>query len=314
MNKKGFEISFAWLFGIIVGAFILALAIYGVAKFMGVGQTASDLNLEKQIGVILNPLEIGFESAKSTSMEVPVEARINNICIESGSFGRQELNVSQKSFGKWSSTDIAAGFTNKYIFSDEFVEGRKFFLFSKPFNFPFKVSDLIYMTSSQKKYCFINAPSEVKDELLGLKQENMLAENCSLRSDVIKVCFGDSSCEIYVNLENNYVRKNKERMYFVIPKDNFGDEDYALMYAAVFSESDVYECQLQRLMGRLSSLASLYDNKAEFVSRVGCDSNLNLVGLRSLADGFSASKDLNLIFNLEEEIKDKNDLAECKLW
>jgi len=247
-------------------------------------------------------------------MEVPVEARINNICIESGSFGRQELNVSQKSFGKWSSTDIAAGFTNKYIFSDEFVEGRKFFLFSKPFNFPFKVSDLIYMTSSQKKYCFINAPSEVKDELLGLKQENMLAENCSLRSDVIKVCFGDSSCEIYVNLENNYVRKNKERMYFVIPKDNFGDEDYALMYAAVFSESDVYECQLQRLMGRLSSLASLYDNKAEFVSRVGCDSNLNLVGLRSLADGFSESKDLNLIFNLEEEIKDKNDLAECKLW
>ena len=56
--KKGFlQISFAWLFAIIVGIFILFLAIYGVTKLINVGQYQIDSETAKNLGILLNPLE-----------------------------------------------------------------------------------------------------------------------------------------------------------------------------------------------------------------------------------------------------------------
>ena len=72
--------------------------------------------------------------------------------------------MAQKDFNKWGDVSVDVGFENKYIFSDREVEGKKFYVFSKPFEFPFKVTDLIYMTSSLKKYCFVNAPEDIEEE------------------------------------------------------------------------------------------------------------------------------------------------------
>jgi len=35
------------------------------------------------------------------------------------------------------------------------------------------------------------------------------------------------------------------------------------MYAAIFAEKEVYECQLKRIMKRVSSLATLYNKKSK---------------------------------------------------
>ena len=150
-NKKAFlQISFAWLFAIIIGGFILFLAIYASTKIIKTEQTALDAGTAKEIGVLLNPLETGFETGKKNSFILPAETRIYNRCNNNGVFGRQIIKISQKSFDKWTDTNVNVGFSNKYIFSENFVEGKKFFLFSKPFKFPFKVTDLIYLTSSKK--------------------------------------------------------------------------------------------------------------------------------------------------------------------
>ena len=307
-QKKGFlQISFAWLFALIVGAFILFLAIYASTSIIRTEQTSIDAETAMEIGILLNPLETGFETGKTNSIILPSETRIFNRCNNKDFFGRQIIKVSQKNFGEWTDTNIDVGFSNKYIFSENFVEGKKFFLFSKPFEFPFKVSDLIYLTSSEKKYCFLNPPEEIEDEIAGLNQGNLFLENCPENS--VKVCFtSGNNCDIIVNYGSRYVDKNNERMYF---------HTDALMYAAIFSEKEIYECELKRVMQRGEQLTLLYLDKAEFISREECNTNLNqeLLELSNLERGFSSSENFNnYMINLVDKIETRNKIAECKLW
>jgi len=306
-NKKAFlQISFAWLFAIIIGAVILFLAIYLSTKLIRTEQTSMDAQTGKQIGILLNPLETSFETGKTTSLSLPVETRIYNKCNTNGVFGKQIIQISQKSFNKWTETDIDIGFSNKYIFSEAYVEGKKFYIFSKRFDFPFKVADLIYITPSLEKYCFIEAPDDIEKEISDLKQENLLVKDCA-DSENIQICFNNDACDINVNYDRKYVEKNNEIVRF---------EGDALMYAAIFASPEIYECQLKRLMQRMENLALLYRDKASFISGTGCHSNLNLLNLINAAGvgKLSSSEELSSINNVVEEIKEKNDLAECTLW
>ena len=295
------------MFALIIGAFILFLAIFASVKIIDTGRLSLDAKTAKEIGILLNPLETGFETGKTTSIILPSETRIHNRCNNDGFFGKQIIRISQKSFDEWSDTGVNVGFSNKHIFSENYVEGKKFFIFSKPFNFPFKVADLIYITSSEKKYCFSNAPKEIENEISNLNQENLFLDNCPEES--IKVCFDSgANCDIVVNYGARYVDKNNERMYF------YSD---SLMYAAVFSDKEIYECQLKRVMQRGEQLALIYKDKAEFISREGCTTNLNqkLLELSNLENQLDDSQNLNnYIVNLANELETRNNLEECKLW
>ena len=295
------QMSFTWLFAIIAGIFILSLAIFMTSKLIGTEQTVLDAKTGKEIGVLLNPVEMGFESAKSTIMTLPVETRITARCEEDDKFGEQIINLSQKSFGKWTNTNTEIRFINKYIFSEN-PEAKTFYIFAKPFEMGFKVADLIYMTSSEKEYCFKNAPENIKDEIEFLNQKNLVTENCQENS--VEICFS-GSCDIEVNYNSKYVKKDGSRMYF---------SDDALMYAAIFSNSEVYECQVKRLMQKVENLALLYEDKANFVSNKGCNSNLNLLELKNAAENLESSANLKLVSDIAEEINDLNKFAECRLW
>ena len=312
MKKGALQISFGWLFAIIVGAFIIFLAIYGVTKFMGTEQETIDAKTSNEIGILLNPLETSFESAKTTSFSLPAESRISNGCNDRGNFGKQLISVSQKSFNKWTETNLEASFPNKYIFSRETVEGKNFYIFSKPFDFPFKVSDLIYMTSSKETYCFVDAPEDIEDEIKTINQANLLTEDCSENS--INVCFS-GNCDINVDYSSDggFVEKGEEILYFVSD---------SLMYAAIFADPDVYECQLKRLMQRVKELSSIYLDKAISVNQGGCnlDINTDLIEFNRLAGNFVDSKDSdsgNILgfSSIVEDLEDKNDAGgACGLW
>ncbi len=315
-NKKGFEISFAIIFAIIAGIFILFLAIYLSSKIINIGQTEINAKTAKEIGILLNPLETGFETGKIASLSLPKETRIYNGCDNTGVFGKQKIEISQKNFKEWVSTDVNVVIKNKYIFSENYVEGKDFYLFSKPFKFPFKVSDVIYLTSKDKNYCFFDTPEKIKTELKTLEQKNIfLGTNCPNEipsNKNIIVCFSGGNCNVNVEYENGkgVVKKDGSMMYF---------ETDSLMYAGIFSDPDLYECQLKRLMQRTEQLSLLYKDKEDFVSRVGCSSNLNseLTILGRLSNDLKSngnSNDLRLIGNIAEEIQNKNEISNCRLW
>ncbi len=307
INKKGaLQISFAWLFAIIVGTFILFLAIFAVTKFIQTDQTTQTAKTGKEIGILLNPLETGFETGTITFMSMPLETRIYNKCNTNGDFGRQVIQVSQKSFNKWTETNLDIGFSNKYIFSEDYAEGKNFYLFSKPFDFPFKITDLIYLIPSTEKYCFIDPPEHIEEELSDLNQPNLLLENCPENS--INVCFGSGGdCDISVNQNRESVEKEGGEVEYTTD---------ALMYAAIFSDKRVYECQLERVMQRLGSLALIYREKAVFVAQQGCESEMDaeLTLLENSAKSFSDPSDIFQMINVVEDLEYKNNAARCKLW
>ena len=312
INKKGaLEFSFTWIFAIIAGMFILFLAIYGVTKFMNISETSKTTQTAVDIGMLTNPLESSFDSSQRSMISTSAETRIYIGCTNNTFFGKQTIKTSEKTYNKWSDTSASVSFPNKYIFANDYVEGKDFYLFSKPFEFPFKVADLIYLTSSKDKYCFIDASRDIEEEIEDLiggnasETENLFLEDCP--SDSINVCFnGGKNCDVEVYA--TYVEKNGEKMYY---------EGDALMYAAIFSTKENYECQVSRLMKRISQLSDIYNDKSKFVlQNTGCDSTLDgrLVQLTNLVKNIKGSENIDTISSLSEEIQNINKYLECKLW
>ncbi len=312
MIKRGaLEISFGWLFALIAGAIILFFAIYFSTRLISTEKEIISAETGKEIGILLNPLETSFESSQTTSISIPSETRIHNSCDELGSFGRQIIQLDQKNFNKWTKTDINVFFNNKYIFSDEEIEGKKFYIFSKPFQFPFKITDLIYMTSANDFYCFISAPNDVEEEILDLNQSNLLVEGwCT--GEEIKVCFGGGNCDINVDYDSGVVEKDGENMYFA----GIGEDAKALMYAAIFSNKDVYECQVNRLMMRVKEISLLYKDKEMITKKKGCGENLgnDLEELSDMASSLRSSEHLALVKMKADIIEEKNNAGICMLW
>lgn len=312
-DKKGYlQISFGWLFAIIVGIFIIGLAIYGSFTFIGTEQEFSSAEAGKEIEILTNVLETGLESSKTTSFDMPLETRIRNNCDGKGEFGNQGLQLAQKSFDKWSEVGVEIKFENRYLFSEKIVEGKDFYLFSKPFDFPFKVSDVIYLTSSKKNYCFSDAPEDIKREIENLNQGNLLTEDCS--SANVQVCFdgfgSEGSCDVNVNLNQKYVEKEEDgitkKVYF---------ETNALMYGAIFSGKENYECQVKRIMKRLVKLSEIYAQKeVNLFEKQSCPGGVRPLDLANSARIVGNSEDLIQVKKTSDEIDVKNNGAVCKLW
>jgi len=316
MGKKGYlQISFGWMFALFVGAFIIFIAIYASSNVIEIGRDTHAVKTGKEISILLNPLETGFETGKTNSIKTSLETKIYNRCNDFGNFGTQGLSVLQKSMGDWNKERMQINFKNKYLFSEESVQGKKFYLFSKPFEFPYKVADLIYLTSEQETYCFTGLEQEgkelenIKRELNFLDQKNLntTCSNEELNSDkTIKVCFSNSrNCDVIVDYNEETIKKEGEIIRF---KGN------ALMYAGIFSGPEIYECEVKRLVKRTANLARIYRDKAQLNTAKGCNFNINLNRLISSANGYSDSANLRSLYQVVEEMKNKNNLAECKLW
>ncbi len=299
--------SFGWIFALVIGAFILFLAIFISIKFIKTEGASQDAFIAKDISVLLNPLETGFEEGKTTTLQLGTETRIYNLCENDTSFGKQKIRTSQQSFGKWTESYAEISSRNKYIFSGNLIEGKNFYLFSKPFDFPFKVADLIFILPADKTYCFVNIPEDVATEIKDLRLKNIVnatsSGNCPSGSQ--SVCFNRAGCDIVVNRNSEgtsgSVTKNRENMDF---------NGNALMYGAIFSDVETYECQIKRLMARTSELASIYEQKADFVASKGCNTNLNLIELKLAAE----QGNFAFVSSIVENIREKTAYLGCRLW
>lgn len=313
MNKKAFEMNFAWIFSIVVGAVILFLAIYSASKLVSTERYKIDTETAAKLSILLDPLETSLESGKSSIITFSSETRIYNECFDYGNFGKQTISLSSKSrIGKeWQKPGGDTSLYNKYIFSDSLEQSEQFSIFTKPLKMPFKISDLIFL--SGQEYCFIQSPEEIKDELEGLGIKNIhftdKKSNCSETSK--KVCFGQSSeCDIAVYGSGNdfgsgYVSKEGKSLYYTGP----------LIYGALFSSPEVYECNIKRLMLRLINLCIIHKEKINMMEKRECSSILDshLISMISLAQT-NSSRGLLAVQQKADEIERINDAALCKVF
>jgi len=308
------QFNFAWLFAIVVGAAILFLAIFGAMRTGDTYRFQADTEIAKSLSVITDPLQAGFAEGSFGKISFQQETRINNICL-GGGFGKNDISVSTRSnIGEaWNLPGGATSIHNKYFFSSEKSSGEEYYVFSKPFNFPYEISDLIFMTVDN--YCFLNAPEEIADVVVGMNIENIEVENCTLINPV-NVCFGtgdDCDVMVYGSCSSRCDSVYDEG---TVSKSG-GDMKYVgnLMYAAIFSDKLIYDCNVKRLMYRNGKIAEEFVAKADLMDARGC--NTNLLGDLSVWAGLTinaTSNDLIALRSMAENMDSKNDRELCGVW
>jgi hypothetical protein len=308
MNSKGYlDLSFSWIFAILIGGMILFGAVYGIVKFGEIANKKEGAELGAKLSNLLSPLETDVSSGKLLFVNFPVESRVENLCENrTNTFGRQGVSVSEYVKGDWTFGNTPTYSSNSYIFSKEIVQGKEIPAFSKPLEIPFKVADLIFLIPEEEVYCFDDAPRDINEELEGLESKNLLTSNCD-ESSSIKVCFKDSDCEIFVNYEEGYVLKGNTKFNFL------GE---AMMFGAIFSDIEVYECQVSRILYRARTLSSIYREKSNELEKVGCSSPLTqeLANYEGTIDQIKSSKDLHSLENSVYSLNRGNRYSTCRLW
>jgi len=324
-NKQGIEMGFNVMFAIFAGIVILGLAVYGATKIINTGEKAIYTETSAKIISLLDPLETGLASGKSEQIKFKKETRIFFECnaLDNPPFGKQTIAFSEQTFGdKFGEQGGAVPVYNKYVFSQDIIQGSSLNIFSKEFSMPFKIADLIVINT--ENYCFYQVPNEIKKDIENLGIKNIqFSDNLQNCTGVI-VCFGVQSSECNVKVfgscedsfgsicESEYdygrVSKGLDDIYYID----------SLLYAAIFSSPEIYDCNLKRLMNKLNELGLVYIDKIKIIQRKGCGSDIE-IELRALMDSAKALSSSREIIGLARFAKDIDKINQatasaCKLY
>ena len=318
MNRKGLDFTFTWIFAIIAGAVILFSAIYITTKLISSNELERDTFVASELSNILNPVETNLEDSKYSSIKFNSETRIYNECSNSGVFGKQQISTASRGSIKegWSKQSVRKSSFNRYIFSKEIEEtnNKRMHVLANPLEMPFKIGDIIIMYGG--KYCFVNPSSDIEDNFVDISSNgaqdigiNISSSINSCPSNYTTVCFNANGCDIKVITGDGEgtVSKYGRELYY------YGD---ALEIAAIFSDPEVYECQIKRLAKRAGELGIIYKNKALYIEGSGCSNNL-ASDLQSfvLATNINNSREFRQVRNIAKDLEEKNDgLASCKIF
>ncbi len=320
MNKKGIEMAFSWIFAIIAGAVILFSAIYITTRMIGTERKVSDTLVAAELDNLLHPIETNLEDSKYVNIRFVDETRVFNNCSAKGVFGKQQISTASKLIGNdWGEQSVRKTSFNKYIFSRGVEEGKKIHAIVKPFEMPFKIADLTILYGGN--YCFVNPPSDIEDEINDLSGDgvqdvgvNISTSLSACPQNAETVCFNMIGCDTNVNTLGSSsniqgsISKDGETVYY------YGG---SLLLAAIFSDTEIYECQIKRLMSRAGELGAVYAKKATYLEGSGCSNNL-VQDLQSfvVASAINNSHEfVQQVVNLANDLEERNgNIAKCKVF
>jgi hypothetical protein len=302
-NSKGFlDMPFTWIFAIIVGVVILFFAFYFSRNLVQTSTSERNAKNSQEIQTFLNSIENKLENSQISYFSLPNNVILRNICEDFG-LGKQKLSSQEKTF---KGDEIKTILNNKYIFSQETIESKDFVVFSKSLKLGFDLANLIYFIPKNKEYCFIDAPYDLKKEINELNISNLKTGSCN----GTKVCFNrNENCDIFVDYPNN-------KLITINGSFSFGlDEDNALFYATLFSDKNIYECQLKRLIERAKILTNVYIEKQGLLNEY-CENSITdkLNEFYTHLNDYKDSQDISMIVEYSKELNEVNKNSECRLW
>jgi len=312
LEKRGIAMSFNWIFAIVAGGIILLLAVFAASKFIRTSEQVIYTETAASLISLFDPLETGLASGKAHEIGFKKKSKLFFTCDEdlNPPFGKQTISFSEQTFGEtYGEKGQEVTIKNKYIYSEGEVEGKKFYVFSKPLFMPFKITDLAIITSADTSYCIHKSPDYFRESLEGLNLDNIIFMNATSICEGVDVCFDDTTraCEIRVIESQSYIinKKYGKRVYYV------GD----LIYAAVFSSPEIYECNVKRIKVKFDELSKVYLSKIKVIENKDCQSNLG-PKLASLLGGINSSRGLIGLYNEVQEVDSINKFAKsgCALY
>ncbi len=318
LKKEKGQMQFAWIFAVIVGALILFLAFYFVGTRLMQSQYEQATIEAQSLDIMLNPFSYLGSLAEATyyPVELPKKRKIIFDCSAEGDLGSNTITL-QTLKGKVEG--IPRKIYDKYIYLDtaKVTEFKKLEALSKPLEFPWRVADVMILWPPEQEYCFVGAPTRIKNEVGSLNIDSIKIETLvSACKDSISVCFDTSGCSINVRGASlgygEIIKKNGAvRIYWA------GD---ALLYAGIFSDKATYNCNLQRLAKRLNIQCSVYEEKTRSLSARGCSTIFNLEPLKRKSDEIAVAtniqeNDLKQLYQASKTLKRANEAAyKCNLF
>ena len=310
-SKRGIAMSFNWIFAIVVGGFILVLALYTASQFIRTSEQTVYTETAASLISLFDPLETGLSSGKSSLINFKKESKLFFDCLPDNNppFGEQTIRFSEKTLGdEFSEAGQRISIKDKYVFSEEVVTGETIYYFSKPYFAGFKVADLTMMYSDESAYCIYGADEDFTRDATGLNLRNIIFVNKTNSCEGVNVCFESigSRCDVRVVADSNYVLKDNTRMYYV--------DDY--LFGAIFSSPRIYECNVKRIKSRFDELAKIYLSKIEVVKRSGCNPTLGFKLEEMTRFNIENSRDLLIFEDMIEELNGINSRAQdgCRIY
>lgn len=270
--------QFAWIFAVIVGAVILFLAFYFIGTHL-LGERMKHETIEAQaFEMIMNPLSYlgNLGAVTATPLKLTEKAELVIDCKSPSSeteLGWNSIEVITERKKERKEPVIRKAY-DKYLYADITGEEVKTLQsLTATFDMPWRVADLTMLWSIKKNYCFVEAPDRIINKLGNTTETSLDIKSisfcnntnmpgcCPLGSTI--VCFpkaeeDDYNCEITVSLTT--VKKDGLRLFYIGLEDDKSRD--ALLYAAIFSNKTLYDCNLRRLAKRLSLQTKIYLKKA----------------------------------------------------
>jgi len=285
MKKKSqLAIPFHWVFILIAGAIILLFFITMIYRQKAAAEEKITITLISDIEEIFVGAGSGEEEAIHV-IDIP-RTEFEFICD-------YKTDVSEYSI---KGTGIPRQTPTEAIFSPDLIKGKQLVIWSLPWSFPFKITNLMLVSSSDVRYVIFHNPN-MEDTAIDLKNDmpdplavdlmTSISETLDTSNYKIKFIFlGVDPTKIDLNsnkgvlnkkeedvsavkIESNFVRFYQKQGSKFVPESNaiylssFNEKD-ALYYAAIFSEdAGQYKCGLKKMIKRLELVNEIYKERTE---------------------------------------------------
>lgn len=276
--------QFNWIFILIIGAIILTFFITIVSKQKTQAEEQISLNVVMAFKTIL---QSSIVKERVTQMILLPKYDMEFYC-DIDTCTDQGCNSGYRVKG--SSIDISSDFMA--IFSPEYIHGKKMITYSFDWNLPYRVENILILTTDNYRYVLINDSDQRKSALfLTVKPDNLtmdVVKESALSSirdenhyNVRYIFFNKQTMSPANMIQPDPGKVNVSAVNVVFDSANFGHIDYyrldqgslsktgtvnffdnATMLAGIFSENQVYyNCNMIKAFNRAQRLSLIYAKK-----------------------------------------------------
>ncbi len=310
-NEKAQFTAVHWILVSIIGATIIIFALVFVGKTRPSQEYQNNAILVNYVDLFFNPFTSGVGST-GKEIKLPFQTEISFSC---------ESGVEKITLGKGISAS-SREIKDKFIFAKDKILTDKIFIFSQPLNLPYEVSDLVIAFDTQNKYCLIY-DADSRDFVISLTNELTDIRDSFTACNSINCCSQDSRVITFYSspeADVNIVNKAEEFEYGIV---NFKGKqsffiDKSTLVSAIFSDYEIYDCNIKRIGKKISLASGIYEEKATLLDlREECsyiNINSKITELSKEAEAFSRNPTLigaKSIYEYSEEIKKLNRGLNC---
>ncbi len=277
MEKRGFAVTFKWIFALIAGLIIFLFLINFAYKHIYLSETKTSILLLTNIETQLDSLSTAEDL--DTSINIPEQINFNCNSISTG-----KANIK----------------TNNLIFSNNNIKNT-LHVWTRTWKYPFAITNFFYIADENEIFFLFDKPYD----LIIPKRFNILTFPDEVPKNAILIFFKQPTSQQlqkYNNHKIKIIKNNKVTFYPDKTTEFYGEE---MLLAAIFTDDfNKFKCLKDKALKKLEIITSVYQKKAQTLANIQCtDKYLNII---SQLEQFKSNLNQELINNLDKNLEEND--------